>query len=272
MRLDLHVHTSASDGAWSPQQVVEGAAAGGLDVLAVADHDTTAAVAAALSAGRERDLQVVPAIELSSTHERREIHVLGYFVDPDAGALVDHRAVARRLRDERMREMVALLRAEGTDVTFADVEHTAGKERFSLGRPHLARTLVARGYARSVSDAFQRLIGDRCAAFVPTRLLQPSEAVELVLAAGGIPVWAHPPGDLLDALLPELVRAGLRGLEVFRPTHRRNDVLRLEQVCRTSGLLMSGGSDWHTPEAGTRLGDFHVTADEVEALLEEGGM
>ena len=94
----------------------------------------------------------------------------------------------------------------------------------------------------------------------------------LILEAGGIPVWAHPPGDVIDALLPGLVRAGLRGLETYRPTHGRNDVLRLEAICRSAGLLKSGGSDWHTPESGYALGDFHVTGDEVEKLLAEGGI
>jgi predicted metal-dependent phosphoesterase TrpH len=132
--------------------------------------------------------------------------------------------------------------------------------------------LVASGYASSVPDAFASLIGDRHPAFVPTGLLTPPEAVELILQAGGTPVWAHPPGDLIDTLLPPMVEVGLAGLEVYRPLHSRTDVVRLEGICRTGGLLTTGGSDWHNPDAGVSLGAFFVTADEVEGLLAVGGL
>jgi hypothetical protein len=164
------------------------------------------------------------------------------------------------------------LAGQGVHVTFADVEAAAGPDVVNLGRPHLAKALVAAGHVSSVTEAFNTLIGDQHHAFVPTRLLDPTEAVALVLRAGGIPVWAHPPGDLLDALLPTLIRSGLRGLEVYRPTNSRTDVVRLEGICRSTGLLVSGGSDWHTPDSGVALGAFHVTADEIECLLAAGGM
>jgi len=272
MRLDLHIHTTASDGAWAPGKVVEGASRGRLDVIAIADHDTTAGLEAAQAAGAARDVQVIPAIEVSSTYAERDIHILGYFVDPLAPALAAHTRRARELRAARMREMVERLVSQGLEITLEEVERAAGPERVNIGRPHLARALVTRGYATSVLDAFNTLIGDQHPAFVPTRLLTPEQAVELILAGGGIPVWAHPPGAVIDTLLPALVRSGLRGLEIYRPTHGRSDVLRLEAICRSTGLLKSGGSDWHTPESGTALGDFHVTGDEVERLLEEGGI
>jgi len=272
MRLDLHIHTTASDGAWSPEQVVAGARKGGLDVIAIADHDTVAAVQPARAAARERNLQVIPALEASSTFESREIHILGYFVDPESPVLLQHTRRAMELRESRMREILARLEGQGIEVPFEEVERAAGAHRVNLARPHLARALVALGYAKSVSDAFTTLIGDHRPAFVPTRLGEPGEAVALIVESGGIPVWAHPPGDLMDTLLPRLVRAGLRGMEVYRPSHDRNDVLRLEAVCRSTGLLASGGSDWHTPESGAALGGFHVTGDEVEKLLAAGGM
>lgn len=273
MRLDLHIHTTASDGAWPPEKVVERAAAGGLDVIAVADHDTTTAVAAARAAGQEDRVQVIPALEVSSTWQGRDIHVLGYFVDPEHPALVAHGERASRIREERMKEMIDLLeKKEDVEVTFDEVEEAAGPERFNIGRPHLAKALVARGHASSVIEAFNALIGDHRPSFVPTELMGPEEAVQMIIEAGGVPVWAHPPGDALDDLLPDLVNAGLRGLEVYRPASSRHDVLRLERICRTSGLLMSGGSDWHTPDSGRVLGDFYVTGDEVGKLLAAGGL
>lgn len=249
-----------------------GAAAGGLDAIAVADHDTTAAVAAAQAAAAGRSLHVIPALEVSSTWQAREIHVLGYFVDPLAPALVAHGKRALTVRQERMRTMVARLCEAGLDVAYEDVETAAGPDRVNLGRPHLAKVLVAHGHVSSVPEAFNRLIGDQHPAFVPTQLLDPFEAVRLILDGGGLPIWAHPPGDLVDTLLPGLVRAGLRGLEVYRPSHSRSDVVRLEGICRSTGLVMSGGSDWHTPDAGVPLGTFHVSGDEVEKLLAAGGM
>ncbi len=272
MRLDLHIHTSASDGAWTPERVVEGASRGGLDVIAIADHDTTAAVRSAQASGGNHSIQVIPAIEVSSTMEGREVHVLGYFIDVEAPALVAYTERAAHVRDARMKEMIHRLGKDGVDVSFTEVEAAAGPDRVNIGRPHLARVLVEHGHASSVADAFNSLIGDRHPAFVATGLLDPMEAVALILQAGGIPMWAHPPGDLLDSLLPRMLKAGLRGLEVYRPRHSRTDVLRLEGICRSSGLLMSGGSDWHSPEYGVSLGDFHVTADEVEKFLSAGGM
>lgn len=251
---------------------MSGAVAGGLDVIALADHDTTAGVKAAQSAAAGRSLQVIPGIEVSSTWQGREVHVLGYFVDPDAPDLVAHGKRALTVREERMREMVARLAAKGVPVTFGDVEEAAGPDRVNIGRPHLARALVKLGRVTSVPEAFNTLIGDQHPAFVPTNLLGPVDAVALIAASGGIPIWAHPPGDLLDPLLPVLLREGLRGLEVYRPTNSRSDVVRLEGVCRTAGLLLSGGSDWHTPDYGVPLGAFHVTGDEVEKLLAAGGM
>jgi predicted metal-dependent phosphoesterase TrpH len=272
MRLDLHIHTTASDGAWSPEKVVAGAMHGGLDVIAVADHDTVASVAAAQAAGLEAKVQVIAAMEASSTWQGREVHVLGYFLDITSEALKSHGVRALQLREDRMREMVRLLVEQGIEVSFEDVEAEAGPNRSSIARPHLARALKTRGHVSSVPDAFNRYIGDGHAAFVPTELQTPMEAVEMLLAAGGVPIWAHPPGDLVDSLLPLMLKAGLQGLEVYRPRNRRHDVLRLEGICRTSDLIMTGGSDWHTPDYGPSLGDFFVTGDEVQKLLTAGGM
>jgi predicted metal-dependent phosphoesterase TrpH len=272
VRLDLHIHSSASDGAWSPEAVVRGAAAGQLDVIALADHDTISGFAAAERLGKEIDVHVVPALEVSSTYRDIDIHVLGYFVDPAAPPLAALTERARRRRQQRMHEMIERLRAQAIYVTFASVEEAAGPAGDVIGRPHLAKALVAAGHATSIHDAFDRLIGDRHPAFVPTELFDPAGAVEVVKSAGGIPVWAHPPAALMDELLPQLMRAGLRGLEVWRPRNQRPDIERYEAICRSSGLLMSGGSDWHSPDGGTALGDFAVSGENVEALLAAGGI
>lgn len=272
MKLDLHLHTTASDGAWSPDAVVRGAHQGGLDVIAVTDHDTAAAYGPAVAASKGLPLEVIPGIEVSSTFHGQDIHVLGYFVDPDSDAIAGHSSRAGHRRVERMREMIERLADQGIHVAFEDVEAAAGPDRVVIGRPHLAQALVEGGHATSRYEAFDRLIGDDCAAFVPTQLLDPVGAVEVILAGGGVPIWAHPPGEMVDTLLPSMVEAGLRGLEVYRPRNRRADTLRLESICKARGLLVTGGSDWHSPDGGSDLGDFFVTADEVEGLLSAGGM
>jgi predicted metal-dependent phosphoesterase TrpH len=272
MRLDLHMHTTASDGSWSPEAVVRGAAAGGLDVISITDHDTAAGFEVAKAVGEELNVQVIPGIEVSSTFEGRDIHVLGYFFDVGSPPLIKHAARAKRRREDRMREMIERLGEQGVHVTFQQVEAAAGPDRVVIGRPHLAKALVGAGYAASVPETFNHLIGDDSPAFVPTHLLDPVGAIELILSANGIPVWAHPPGDMVDQLVPIMRRAGLKGLEAYRPRHRRAQVLRFESICRTTGLLARGGSDWHSPDYGAALGDFHVAADEIEGLLEAGGL
>ena len=189
---------------------MRGAAEGGLDVLALTDHDTIAGYPAAERMGRELDVQVLPGIEVSSTHDGRDVHILGYYVDPDAAPLRRHADRALRRREERMREMLARLVDQGVTIAYAEVEEAAGPDHVVIGRPHLAKALVTAGHASSIPDAFNKLIGDDHPAFVPTHLLTPVEAVELLAASGGVSIWAHPPGDLVDALLPELVEAGLR--------------------------------------------------------------
>jgi predicted metal-dependent phosphoesterase TrpH len=272
MRLDLHIHSTASDGALPPQVVLAGCADARLDVIALADHDTMAGVRRLNRDGIRGDIQVIPALEVSSTLDQRELHFLGYFVDPEADQIRRHEKRAVRLREKRMKGMIRRLRDQDIRVSLEAVAAAAGPDRTALSRPHLARALVEAGYVTHTSEAFDRYIGDGHPAFLPTSLLSPEEAIQMILDTGGVPIWAHPPEDRVETLLPRLVQAGLKGLEVYRPRHPARYTLRLEGLCRAWKLLMSGGSDWHGPDRGAELGDFFVTAEEVAGLLEEGGM
>jgi 3',5'-nucleoside bisphosphate phosphatase len=271
MNLDLHLHSTASDGTATPEELVEAALAGGLDAIALTDHDTTAGVERARTAVLGRPLEVIPAIEVSTTENGSELHILGYFVDPAHPALRAYEETAGDRREQRMREMVVRLRDQGIEVTFEAVVAAAGEDRGNLGRPHLARALMNAGYVDQVPEAFDLYIGNDHPAYVPTRLLSPGEGIRLILEAGGIPVWAHPRADELDRLLPGLVREGLRGLEVYRPRTPPHRVVELEKRARKAGLLRTGGSDWHGPDDGP-LGGFRVTWEEVGELLTEGGL
>ena len=192
MRLDLHLHSLASDGSESPTRVIETAAAVSLDVIALTDHDTTEGVASAREAARYVPVEVIAGIEVSTTLGGMELHILGYFVDPSAPRLKAHETRAKSVREERMREMIRRLATDGVEVSFNDVVEAAGPTRHSLGRPHLARALVRAGYVTTISEAFDRYIGNGHTAYIPTALVTPEEGIAIILAAGGIPVWAHP--------------------------------------------------------------------------------
>lgn len=265
MRLDLHVHSYASDGRVSPTDLVRAAEAGRLDVVAVTDHDTVTGVAEALAAARDRPLQVVPGIEISTREPEGEFHVLGLFVDPRSPALLAHQAQAATRRRARMHAMVERLRDCGVPVTFEDVLSAAEGEPASLGRPHLARALVAGRHVRSFGEAFERYLRDGGPAFVPTEFPAVSDAVDAIHAAGGVAIWAHPPMEWLDLLLSGFAEIGMSGVECFRPNNSAEDELRLRAAARRSGLFPSGGSDWHGPHHGP-LGQFHIEANSVPEL------
>ena len=272
MRLDLHIHSTASDGSCGPADVVGRAVKGGLDVIALADHDTVGGVAEATEAAEGKPVEVIPALELSSTHGEWDVHVLGYFVDPEASSIRDHQLRSRGRREERMRTMLDRLLLQGVRLRYRDVVAQLGDADVAPARPHLARALVAAGYAASVPDAFARLIGDKSPAFEPTGIADPAEVIRTVTRAGGIAVWAHPDPGHLPILLDSMVEAGLGGLEVHRPRNPQKLVDHLEKVARERSLVVTGGSDWHGPEGGRALGDFHVTGEEVADFLEAGGL
>lgn len=265
MRIDLHVHSSASDGALPPEAVVRAARDGGLDLIALADHDTTAGVPRAMDAAE--GLVVVSAIEVSSTYQDSDLHILGYFVDPQAPALHRYARVAAELREERIRGMLDLLARQGLHVPLDAVRHAAGDA--ALARPHLARAMVDADAVRSINDAFDQFIGDGGPAFLPTHLPPPAEAIGLIHETGGLAVWAHPPAGLLETRTGEFARLGLDGIECRRPRLTRGEIQRALHIAREHDLLCTGGSDWHGPWSG-ELGAFYLERDDVRAFLERG--
>lgn len=271
MRLDLHIHTTASDGAWEPAEVVHGARSGGLHAIAVTDHDTVAGVAGAQSAGAEAGITVIAGCELSSTLDGRELHILGYGVDTSNEALLERGVRARVRRRERMAEMVERLRAQGIDVDLDSVEEMTG-DGGMIGRPHLAQALVDADEVGSVDEAFDRLIGNYHEAYVSTDLGSPQDAIEVIRGAGGVPVWAHPPSDLVESLTPKLADAGLGGLEAYRSNYRATKIRRYRDLAKAHGLVVSGGSDWHDPKRNEKLGRFWSTWGQLKELLAELGV
>ncbi len=270
MRVDLHMHTTFSDGTRSPEEVVELAIAGGLDVISITDHDNTLGVAPAQRAAGER-IRVIPGVEMSSSWRGDSIHVLGYFVDPDADPLQRHYRNLLERRHDRMNRIVDRLAAQGIGLTLDRVSDQRASGRVPYTRPHLARALVRDGHATDVNDAFDRYIGAGCPAHVLVESPTPEEVIETIQAAGGLAVWAHPPLRHMGRLLPRMAAAGLRGVEVHRPWPRgvREAVAA---HARRAGLFATGGSDWHGRDGERELGDFYVPDSDVREFLEAGGM
>lgn len=266
MRLDLHLHTHVSDGRVSPADAVRAAVQGGLDVIAVTDHDTAEGVIEARAAARDLPVRVVPGIEISARHEDGEIHVLGYWVDPFAESVLRHQISAADRRRERMRAMIGRLDTLGVGVSFDEVQEIAGDTVRSLGRPHLARALMAGGHVRSFGEAFGRFLRDGGPAYVMQDFPSVRSAIETIHAAGGVAVWAHPELEVFDAQIRRFAAWGLDGVECFRPLTPPPLSMLLDRAAGDLRLLRTGGSDWHGPHSG-RLGGFYVGRANVAGFI-----
>ncbi|ARU62549.1 hypothetical protein CBW65_17455 [Tumebacillus avium] len=262
---DLHAHTTASDGTYTPRQLVELAKQNGLRAVAVTDHDTTDGLAEARAAGKELGVDVVPGIELSTTFEGREVHVLGYFYDPDHEELRDLTARMRADRLNRLDKMIGRLQDAGVAITQDEVLEEA---QGAVGRPHIARVLMRKGYVSNIPEAFDKYLGSGKIGYVERLKVTPGDAVQLILRAGGVPVVAHPGLIGKDYLFDTLVPLGLVGLEVFHPDHPLEKRAHYEQLAKQHGLLATGGSDFHGGGAEHRgaLGSVHVPYSVVETL------
>jgi 3',5'-nucleoside bisphosphate phosphatase len=276
MRIDLHVHSNASDGTDSPAEVMRRAAVAGLGVVALTDHDTQAGIAearAALPAG----LILVPGMELSCQLDGRSVHLLAYLFHPEDPALGAETAQIRDDRTYRAKAMVDRMRELGADVTWEQVTAIAGDA--VVGRPHLARALAASGAIAAPADAFTAdWIADGGRAFVDRYAPGLARAVGLVRSAGGVPVLAHPRSrgyEISDEVIVGLADAGLCGIEVFHPDHDQSERARLTQLAKSLNLLTTGGSDDHGsylpggPSEGADhgLGTETTPPEEYERLL-----
>jgi 3',5'-nucleoside bisphosphate phosphatase len=271
MRVDLHLHTWVSDGDVSPSQLVRLAAAAGLDAIAVTDHDTAAGVEEARIVAANLDISVIPGIEISTRWGDQELHILGYWIDPNSPPILEHQERAVTRRSVRMAEMVGRLQGMGIEITYSDVEAAAGPSVHVLGRPHLARALHVGGHTRFYGEAFLRFIGDSGPAYVAEGFPGPADAIEIIHSAGGAAVWAHPILATYRQALPQIVDWGLDGVECYRPGTDPADVSILESGARAFGLFPTGGSDWHGPQRCV-LGDFAVPASAVAEVLALGGI
>lgn len=268
MRIDLHTHTTASDGLLSAEDLVRLAHDAGVGILAITDHDSTNSVDAGMEVAREVGIEVVPAVELNTDVPGAEVHVLGYCIDHHVAWLQEILARLREGRLHRAARMVEKLTLLGVPVQMERVLTFAGGG--AVGRPHVARALVEAGHVSETAEAFTKYIGRNGPAYAERLKLTPAQAVEIIRRAGGIPVLAHPGWGGDDAIVEGLAREGLEGIEVYYPDHSPAMVDHYLHLARRFNLLVTGGTDFHGGDLATRasLGSQYVPPDVVAKLRE----
>ena len=243
--IDLHLHTTASDGTLAPAALVERAHAIGVKTLSVTDHDTMAGVAEAAVSAATHGLEFLPGVEITAVHERRDVHLLAYFLDPSPPGLGPFLATQREDRRGRARKMAALLAELGAPIDAEGLISAADAAGQSVSRPLVARALVDAGHLADVQTAFDRWLGDGKAAYVPRQGASPAEVVRLVSRAGGVSALAHPGLLGRDELIPSLAKAGLGAIEVYHSDHDTAVQAHYAKLAAQHGLAVCGGSDYH---------------------------
>lgn len=263
--IDLHLHSTASDGTNTPEAVVQAARAAGLQALALTDHDTVDGIAEASAAAAGTGVDLIAGVELSAYEVADEVHVLGLHI-VELDAMRDALTVFRSSRRERAEGIVRLLNAVGVRITFDDVLAVA--KDAAIGRPHIARAMVENGWAMDLRDAFDRYLGAGRPAYMDKRRITIPEAIELIHRTGGIAVLAHPGPDVTHDRIERLAAMGLDGVEVIHPSHSADDRARLLSLTKHLNLVPSGGSDSHGGGDGVRVvGAMKVPADWLDLQL-----
>ena len=260
--VDLHTHSTASDGTLPPEQVIEAAERCGLAALALTDHDTIDGVRIARDTGERLGIRVITGVELSAFDRDHEVHLLALHLS-HLDALERHLKDLRAFRYSRAGRIVEKLNALGIPLTLDEVLQQSNGG--AVGRPHVARAMIARGLVSDFRDAFARYLGNNGSAFVPKDRLSIEDAISIAHEAGAIAIWAHPAGDGRRERLEPLVAAGLDGIEIKHPSHSSEDIKRLTALADFFNLVPSGGSDWHgSSEGPRRLGMMNVPMEWLE--------
>ncbi|MGH7681549.1 MAG: PHP domain-containing protein [Candidatus Eiseniibacteriota bacterium] len=241
--IDLHLHSTASDGSYPPETVVAMAERNGIRVLALTDHDSIDGLAVAEERASSAGIRVIPGVELSVSESEFDVHLLAYGFDPTDKGFVAALAQYRDSRRERGRKILARLKGLGIRIAMEEVEEIA--HGGALGRPHVAEALMRGGHVDTFHEAFQRYLGHHAPAYVPKRAVKLEEAVGIVRDAGGVTALAHPGTLNRDHLIAGWARRGLDGIEVWHSKHGPADIARYQEIARRNNLLMTGGSDYH---------------------------
>lgn len=263
---DLHIHTNASDGEFSPKEVVKMYKQHGFSAISITDHDTLEGLPEAISAGKIYDIEIISGVEISTVWENEEIHILGYFINANNQTLQSKLTEMKNARKMRIKKMVARLNELGYQITWQEVVKIAGQG--AIGRPHLARVLLEKGYIETIKEAFHKLLGWGCPAFIPRYKINPQEAILIIKEAKGIPIVAHPGINLEDNLLKLLIEWGIEGIEVWHPEHSEKTSEKYFKFAKDNNLLITGGSDWHgnNKDSNFSLGSIKLDYIYIEKL------
>lgn len=273
--VDLHLHTTASDGVKSPSELVRYAKSKGLRAISITDHDTIEGLEEGLTEGERLEFEVIPGIEISAEHSPGSMHLLGYFIDIHYPPLNEKLKHLQRAREERNPRMVEKLNRLGVNITYEEVVRASGGGQ--VGRPHFAQVLIEKGYVKSFQEAFDRYLKKGASAYVDKLRFRPSEAIRFINEAHGVVVLGHPNtlglngyGEL-ETLILGLVKEGLKGIEVYYPEHSSSEIALYRGLAEKHGLIMTGGTDYHgidneSVDVGGGRGEMKLPYSMVEAL------
>lgn len=264
-KVDLHLHTTYSDGVYPPAQIVNRAKAAGLDIIGITDHDNLDGIEEAVEQGKKVGVEVIPGVEISTDIEDKEVHLLGYFINTSHEEFQKYLSFFRQERYNRAVRMVKKLNNMGVSLSFDHVISIA--KNTAIGRPHIALALVEAGFVSSFYDAFDRYIGNNCPAFERKIHVSPQSALKLISDAGGLSFIAHP-GYISDRILISLIKFGLDGIEIVHPSHNSNQIKFYQGIVNEYCLLSSGGSDYHGGKRGDdqNLGKYYISSAQLDAM------
>ena len=248
MKVDLHIHTSYSDGVFSPEKIVDTALDVGLEAIAITDHDNVLSYAIASEYAKDKPIELIPGVEINTLYKGYEVHILGYFMDLNNSDFQKLIKSQQQARVKQTKEIISLLsKKEGIKISFDGITKQVA-EGGSIGRPHIAKAITNAGGTSNVIEAYNKYINDNSAVYVQRKTVTPFDAVEVIYDAGGIPVFAHPfDVDIADQLTKEMMNFGLRGLEAYHRKHSPAIIEYFSTLAEKYGLIITGGSDFHAP-------------------------
>ena len=273
MKVDLHIHTSYSDGAFSPEKIVDTAIDVGLDAIAITDHDNVLSHKIALDYAKDKSLKILPGVEINTIYKGYEVHILGYFMDLEDSDFQKLIKTQQQARVKQTKEIITLLaKRAGIKITLDSIVSQVAPGG-SIGRPHIAKAITNAGGTSSSIEAYNKYINDNSNVYVQRKTVTPFEAVEVIYEAGGIPVFAHPYDvDIADQLIKEMMNFGLRGLEAYHRKHSPAIIEYFSTLAEKYGLIITGGSDFHAPNpmnGNIIMGKNFIPEWIYDSLLEE---
>jgi len=266
LTVDLHIHTTCSDGLRTPEETVKEALEKNIRAVAITDHDITTGIDLAIRAAKNTQLEIIPGVEINSVWDNEEVHILGYYIDVESNSLQSELEHIRQARQTRAENIIKKLQALNYDISIEDIINLYGNG--AIGRPHIARALVRKGYYMNTGEVFDRLLARGGKAYVERYKISPFKAIEMIKDAGGIPVIAHPGIYKQEVNWRQIVEYGLMGIEVFHTKHDTKTTNELLKIANKFNLLITGGTDCHGIGSSSLLGTIDIPYEVVLRLNE----